>query len=80
MGCVNLKEIYSGYDLIFCHDLIDRLYNQDKFFDDIPKRLNQDGLLVIFSSSKNIKNDLKGLQLIDKIDMEDEIKIMIWKK
>ena len=76
----NLKEIYSGYDLIFCHDLIDRLYNQDKFFDDIPKRLNQDGLLVIFSSSKNIKNDLKGLQLIDKIDMEDEIKIMIWKR
>lgn len=45
----NLKEIYSGYDLIFCSNLIDRLYYPQKFLDDIPKRVNKDGLLVILS-------------------------------
>ncbi len=45
----NLKDIYSGYDLIFCSNLIDRLYYPKKFLDDIPKRVNKDGLLVILS-------------------------------
>lgn len=45
----NLKEIYSGYDLIFCSNLIDRLYYPQKFLDDIPKRVNKNGLLVILS-------------------------------
>ncbi|MCP4969873.1 MAG: 5-histidylcysteine sulfoxide synthase [Arcobacter sp.] len=45
----NLKDIYSGYDLIFCSNLIDRLYYPQKFLDDIPKRVNKDGLLVILS-------------------------------
>ncbi len=45
----NLKEIYSNYDLIFCSNLIDRLYYPQKFLDDIPNRVNKDGLLVIIS-------------------------------
>ncbi|RXJ88382.1 methyltransferase [Arcobacter sp. CECT 8983] len=45
----NLKELYSGYDLIFCSNLIDRLYYPQKFLDDIPNRVNKDGLLVLLS-------------------------------
>ena len=45
----NLKEIYSGYDLIFCSNLIDRLYYPQKFLDDIPLRVNKGGLLVLLS-------------------------------
>lgn len=45
----NLKESYSNYDLIFCSNLIDRLYYPKKFLDDIPFRVNKNGLLVILS-------------------------------
>ncbi|RXJ70359.1 methyltransferase [Halarcobacter ebronensis] len=45
----NLKDLYSGYDLIFCSNLIDRLYYPQKFLDDIPKRVNKDGFLVLLS-------------------------------
>jgi putative 4-mercaptohistidine N1-methyltranferase len=45
----NLKELYTAYDLIFCSNLIDRLYYPQKFLDDIPKRVNKDGLLVLLS-------------------------------
>jgi len=45
----NLKDIYNNYDLIFCSNLIDRLYYPQKFLDDIPSRVNKDGLLVLLS-------------------------------
>ncbi|MDD3055499.1 MAG: 5-histidylcysteine sulfoxide synthase [Aliarcobacter sp.] len=45
----NLKDIYTGFDLIFCSNLIDRLYYPQKFLDDIPSRVNKDGLLVLLS-------------------------------
>lgn len=45
----NLKDIYTGYDLIFCSNLIDRLYYPQKFLDDIPNRVNDGGLLVLLS-------------------------------
>jgi len=45
----NLKDIYTGYDLIFCSNLIDRLYYPQKFIDDIPSRINDNGLLVLLS-------------------------------
>jgi len=45
----NLKDIYTGYDLIFCSNLIDRLYYPQKFLDDIPNRVNENGLLVLLS-------------------------------
>jgi len=45
----NLRDIYSGFDLIFCSNLIDRLYYPSKFLSDIPNRINKDGLLVLLS-------------------------------
>jgi 5-histidylcysteine sulfoxide synthase/putative 4-mercaptohistidine N1-methyltranferase len=45
----NLKDLYVGYDLIFCSNLIDRLYYPQKFLEDIPNRVNKDGLLVLLS-------------------------------
>ena len=45
----NLKDIYSGFDLIFCSNLIDRLYYPLKFLQDIPSRVNENGLLVLLS-------------------------------
>ena len=45
----NLKDIYNGYDLIFCSNLIDRLYSPQKFLEDIPSRLNDNGILVLLS-------------------------------
>lgn len=45
----NLKDIYTGYDLIFCSNLIDRLYYPQKFLEDIPSRVNDNGLLVLLS-------------------------------
>lgn len=45
----NLKDLYTGYDLIYCSNLIDRLYYPQKFLDDIPQRVNEEGLLVLLS-------------------------------
>ncbi|PUE65085.1 5-histidylcysteine sulfoxide synthase [Arcobacter caeni] len=45
----NLKDIYTGFDLVFCSNLIDRLYYPQKFLDDIQYRINKDGLLVLLS-------------------------------
>lgn len=45
----NLKDLYTGYDLIFCSNLIDRLYYPQKFLDDVPNRVNDNGLLVLLS-------------------------------
>ncbi len=45
----NLKDLYTGYDVIFCSNLIDRLYYPQKFLDDVPKRVNSGGLFVLLS-------------------------------
>ena len=45
----NLKDIYTGFDLIFCSNLIDRLYYPQKFLQDIPSRINENGLLILLS-------------------------------
>lgn len=45
----NLKSLYTGYDLIFAGNLIDRLYDPQKFLNEIPDRLNPNGLLIITS-------------------------------
>ena len=80
----NLKGIYSGYDLIFCHDLINRLYNPIKFFEDIPKRLNINGLLIIFGSDLDTKKELVNFEIVDFFKTSNlnnsETYITIWKK
>ena len=45
----NLKPQFSGYDLIFAGNLIDRLYDPAKFLSDLHARLETGGLLVLTS-------------------------------
>lgn len=46
---INLKPQFTDYDLIFCGNLLDRLYNPIKFLSQIHERLRVGGLLVITS-------------------------------
>ena len=45
----NLKEQFTNYDLVLACNLIDRLYDPQRFLDQIAKRVNPGGLLVICS-------------------------------
>jgi len=46
----NLKDLYTGYDLILVNDILDEMYNPAKFLSQVHDRLNAGGLLVIASS------------------------------
>ena len=46
---VNLKPLFSNYDLIFAGNLIDRLYDPGKFLSGVHERLHVGGLLVVTS-------------------------------
>ncbi|MBM7455653.1 5-histidylcysteine sulfoxide synthase/putative 4-mercaptohistidine N1-methyltransferase [Oceanisphaera litoralis] len=45
----NLKPRFTGYDLIFCGNLIDRLYDPALFLNQVHQRLNAGGYLVLTS-------------------------------
>ena len=45
----NLKPLYSGYDLVFAGNLIDRLYDPALFLAGIADRISAGGLLVLTS-------------------------------
>jgi 5-histidylcysteine sulfoxide synthase/putative 4-mercaptohistidine N1-methyltranferase len=45
----NLKPLFTGYDLIFAGNLIDRLYSPRRFLESVHGRLNPGGLLVLTS-------------------------------
>ena len=45
----NLKPIFKGFDLIFAGNLIDRLYDPQKFLESLPDRLNEGGILILSS-------------------------------
>ena len=45
----NLNEKYSGYDLIFAGNLIDRLYSPRQFLSMVHERMNPGGLLILAS-------------------------------
>ena len=45
----NLSDKFSNYDLVFAGNLIDRLYEPEKFVSRIHELVNEDGLLVITS-------------------------------
>ncbi|MBK6896651.1 MAG: 5-histidylcysteine sulfoxide synthase [Alphaproteobacteria bacterium] len=45
----NLLTKYSGYDLVFAGNLIDRLYDPKKFLTEIKDRINPGGLLILTS-------------------------------
>ncbi len=46
---INLKPQFTGYDLIFAGNLLDRLVNPKKFLGNIHERLNIGGLLILAS-------------------------------
>lgn len=45
----NLKDMFTGFDLILAANLIDRLYSPRRFLNDVAARLNPGGLLVLAS-------------------------------
>lgn len=45
----NLKPNLNGFDLVFAANLIDRLYEPNKFLNDIHHRINSGGILLIAS-------------------------------
>ena len=45
----NLVEKYQNYDLVFAGNLIDRLYDPEKFLETVKSRLKSNGLLVLTS-------------------------------
>ena len=45
----NLKPLFTGYDLVFAGNLIDRLYDPALFLSDVARRVDPGGLLVITS-------------------------------
>jgi 5-histidylcysteine sulfoxide synthase len=51
----NLKPHFKGYDLILVTNDFNELYNLEAFLEEIPKRLNDNGLLII--QGRNIKDE-----------------------
>ncbi len=45
----NLKDVFTGFDLILAANLIDRLYSPRRFLADVPRRLKPGGLLLLAS-------------------------------
>jgi len=45
----NLKDVYTGYDLVLAANLIDRLYSPRRFLSRVHERIHPGGLLVITS-------------------------------
>ena len=45
----NLKPIFKNFDLIFAGNLIDRLYDPQKFLDSLAPRLHDGGILILTS-------------------------------
>ena len=45
----NLKDVFTGFDLILAANLIDRLYSPRRFLADVTRRLNPGGLLLLAS-------------------------------
>ncbi len=45
----NLKPIFKDFDLIFAGNLIDRLYDPQKFLESLSDRMNDGGILILSS-------------------------------
>ncbi len=45
----NLKPIFTGFDLVFAGNLIDRLYDPRKFLNSMAPRIHKGGLLILTS-------------------------------
>ena len=61
----NMKDLFSGYDLILVDSTLECAYNPRKFLEGVHRRLNSNGLLIIASSyawdeSKTDRNQWLG--------------------
>lgn len=43
----NLKNVFSGYDLILLNDILDRIYQPKELLAQLHRRMNEEGILVI---------------------------------
>jgi len=43
----NLKNVFSGYDLVLLNDILDRIYQPKELISQLHKRINENGILVI---------------------------------
>jgi putative 4-mercaptohistidine N1-methyltranferase len=43
----NLKNVFSGYDLILLNDILDRIYQPKELLSQLHRRMNENGVLVI---------------------------------
>ena len=43
----NLKNVFSGYDLILLNDILDRIYQPKELLSQLHRRMNDNGLLVL---------------------------------
>jgi 5-histidylcysteine sulfoxide synthase/putative 4-mercaptohistidine N1-methyltranferase len=46
----NLKNVFSGYDLILLNDILDRIYQPKELLAQLHRRMNDNGILVIATS------------------------------
>jgi putative 4-mercaptohistidine N1-methyltranferase len=46
----NMKNIFSGYDLILLNDILDRIYQPKELLAGLHRRMNEHGVLVIATS------------------------------
>lgn len=46
----NIKQIYTGYDMIIATGLLEELYDPKQFLQETHKRLNKDGILILTSA------------------------------
>jgi 5-histidylcysteine sulfoxide synthase/putative 4-mercaptohistidine N1-methyltranferase len=60
----NLKPLFTGYDLIFAANLIDRLYSPRKFLASVHERLNPGGILLIASPYTCLEEHTKSEEWI----------------
>jgi 5-histidylcysteine sulfoxide synthase/putative 4-mercaptohistidine N1-methyltranferase len=60
----NLKNIFSGYDMILAHNVLEKSYDPELFLSNVHSRLNAGGLLAIvsdFAFDEQVTNKQKWL-------------------
>jgi len=45
----NLKDVYTGYDVVIAHCVLEQSYHPQLFLRNVQQRLNTDGLLIVIS-------------------------------
>lgn len=43
----NMKTLFTGYDLVLLNDILDQMYNPRHFLENVHKRINEGGRLVV---------------------------------